>query len=167
MKSILSLLFVVGLLAGVAGGRAELPYPSFPAGVVAAYLNEDAAGSGWSSETFPRLIRYTAWPDAPGWDTVTVIKSFAILDAVVNGNKAKVKVAYSVLGLLANDTFKKAIASEAVTYSLSRAEGKWTVEEPQLMPHIAVGDVIRLSKARENQTPELKTSLGELQKLAR
>lgn len=154
-------------MSGVIEVRAELPYPTFPAGVVAAYLNEDAAGSGWSSETFPRLIRYAVWPDAPGWDTVTVIKSFSILDTAVSGHKAKVKVVYSVLGQLGNDTFKKAISSEAVTYSLSLANGKWTIEEPQLMPHIAVGDVIRLSKARENQTPELKVSLGELVKMSR
>lgn len=167
MKAIVGMLLAAAVMISVTAARAELPYPTFPAGVVAAYLNEDAAGSGWSSETFPRLIRYTAWPEAPGWDTVTVIKSFAILDTTVNGHKAKVKVVYSVLGQLGNDTFKKAISSETATYSLSWANGKWTVEEPQLMPHIAVGDVIRLSKARENQTPELKASLGELVKMSR
>ena len=165
MKAILGTFAIILAVSSVV--RAELPYPTFPAGVVAAYLNEDAAGSGWSSETFPRLIHYAVWPDAPGWDTITVIKSFAILDTTVSGNKAKVKVVYGVLGQLGNDTFKKAIASEAATYSLSRANGQWTIEEPQLMPHIAVGDVIRLSKSRENQTPELKVSLAELAKLTR
>ncbi|CAN5559621.1 hypothetical protein BH09VER1_BH09VER1_38630 [soil metagenome] len=165
MKSMVALLLAISGLNELA--LAESPYPSFPAGVMAAYLNEDAAGSGWSSETFPRLIRYAVWPEAPGWDTVTVITSFSIGDAKVSGSKAKIRVSYNVLGQLANDTFKKAPATETVTYSLSKAVGKWVVEEPQLMPHIAVADVIRLSKARETPTAELKVSLKELQGVSR
>lgn len=148
---------------GVRAGQE--PYPSFPVGVLAAYLNEDASGAGWSSETFPNLIRYAVWPEAPGWDTITVIHSFSIGEAKINGQKARVPVKYHVLGRMENDTFKPAPAVEEVTYELEREQGHWKVAEPQLMPHIAVADVIRISRQNTEPGAELKASLKALRKL--
>ena len=113
-------------------------YPGAPASVVAAYIEADGAGLALDSDTCPQVLRYTVWPDAPGWDTFAVIKSYDIGEVGRTGKKASVEIIYNVLGSLSATAFIRKPARERVSFELEKTQGRWKIVNPQLPPHLFV-----------------------------
>src|SRR6266542_3962570 len=91
-------------------------YPGAPASVTAAYIEADGKGLALDGEAAPKLLSYTTWPEAPGWDSFMVIKSYDIGEVGWTGNKASVTITYEVLGQIDGLTFTAKPAKEEVSF---------------------------------------------------
>src|SRR5262245_5616733 len=109
---VLSLLFGLGQTAS---------YPGTPRVVVEAYCKADFDGMQTSSETWPKFVRYAAWPDAPGWDTFTIVSGYTIASA----GRSRVRVVYHVLGALEGEVARAEPRDVTVEYRLVRRGGRW------------------------------------------
>lgn len=111
---------------------------------MAAFLEADGAGQALSSGTaMKKVLVYTIWEDAPGWDTFVLVTSYKIGDSVTQDSKAQVSVTYQVLGELhaldqsiADWKLVKKPVVEKVSFHLERVNGQWKITEPQLAPHL-------------------------------
>jgi hypothetical protein len=119
-------------------------YPGAPASVTAAYIEADGAGLALDGETAPKLLNYTTWKDAPGWDSFVVIKSYDIgavgwnKDNSRDGDKAYVQITYHVLGKVEGLKFTPKPADEEVYFDLVKKKGQWRIVKPQLAPRLFV-----------------------------
>jgi hypothetical protein len=151
---------------------ADAEYPGSPASVTAAYVEADGAGAALDSESLPKLLRYTSWDEAPGWDTAVVIKSYEIGAVGWNGDREKdgstavVEITYRVLGRLAGMQFIAEPAEEQVAFDLLRKDGRWQLIKPQLAPHLTVSAAIHaLEAAGAKDDATGKASLAQLRAL--
>lgn len=133
-----------------------------PVEIVQAFLTADAKGEALDGNV-QNVLQYTTWPDAPGWDVVTVTKSSSCRAGKESGDKATVVVTYENVGALAQTIFTALPDHETVTYTLVQQEGQWKIDEPQWQPHITPAKAIALLKAVGNA--EAKASIAELKKL--
>ena len=133
-----------------------------PVEVVQAFLAADAKGEALDGNV-QNVLRYTTWPDAPGWDTVTVTKSATCRAGKESRSKATVVVTYENVGALAQTIFTALPDQETVTYTLVQQGDQWKIDEPQWQPHITPTKAIALLKAVGNA--EAKASIAELKKL--
>jgi hypothetical protein len=141
-------------------------YPGAPASVVAAFIEADGEGLALSSDTFKQLVRYAVWPDAPGWDTFTVIKSYAIGEVGWTGKKASVQITYDVVGTFSALTFTPKPEKEAISFELRKRKDKWKIISPQLQPHLfVVSAITALEAAGAKDDAEGKASLEKLRRL--
>jgi hypothetical protein len=76
------------------------PVPKPPREVVLEYCRLDADGALTSSEGWPAISPLFVWPDAPGWDSFVVIRSYKVGKVKVTGRFASVPVTYEEVGLL-------------------------------------------------------------------
>ena len=138
-----------------------------PEVVLRKYVQGDADGKLTNSEGFHEMSPLFVWPDAPGWDTFTVINDYAIGKPRIHGARASIVVTYTVLGELdSTPSFRPADQShkkERVEYVLLRSRKHWTfaangapdeevngpplwrVEKPQLQPHISLGTAKKIA----------------------
>ena len=65
-----------------------------------------------SSETWPAFVRFAAWPDAPGWDTFTVVSGYTVAPA----GRARIRVVYHVLGVLEGEEARAEPRDKVVVY---------------------------------------------------
>ena len=165
---ILALLFTASPLL------ADTDYPGAPASVTAAYIEADGAGLALDGETAPKLLSFTTWDDAPGWDSFVVIKSYDIASAgwendkqhPKNGDKADVEIVYHVLGSMNGLVFVPKPADETVTFDLVRKKGRWKIVKPQIPPHLFLPDAIRaLETIGAKDDADGKASLRKLRAL--
>jgi hypothetical protein len=122
-------------------------YPGSPAAVVAAYIEADGEGKALSSDTSSQVLQYTTWPEAPGWDSMAVIKSYDIGEVGRTGNEANVQITYTVVGQLEGFNYTAKPAKEAVDFELVKTKGKWKIASPQLPPHLTVAGAATFLKA--------------------
>lgn len=141
--AILFVLFAVAVPAGVAQTPA---YPTTPRGVVEAYCRADFDGMQTSSETWPKFVRYAAWPDAPGWDTFTIVAGYTVASA----KGSRVRVVYHVLGALEGETARAEPRDVTVDYKLVRKGGRWKVATPQLDPHVSRAVALKILDGLEH-----------------
>lgn len=141
-------------------------YPGAPSSVVAAYIEADGAGRALDSDTSPQVLRYTTWPDAPGWDSLVVIKSYAIGEVGWSGRKASVQIVYEVLGSLEGLKFTSKPAKEDTTFQLEKTKGRWKIVSPQLSPHLfAPAAITVLETAGTRDDSDGKAALKTLRAL--
>lgn len=99
----------------------------------------DSLGVNLTSEgdTWKYVQDLAVWEDAPGWDGVTIIDGFEIVDETYDKNgTAKVTVKYHVIGDRSGEVAKKVNKDLKVTYEVLNLGGVWKIKEPQLEPHI-------------------------------
>jgi hypothetical protein len=134
LRLALAALAALAIVAVAADGRAPRgDYPATPRAVVEAYLAADLGGAQTASETWPSFARYAVWPDAPGWDTFTIVAGYTVSAA----GPARVKVVYHVLGVLEGEQARAERREQTVVYRLVRRRGAWKVAAPQLEPHVS------------------------------
>jgi len=156
----------LGFLLLLASPVFAADYPGAPASVTAGYIEADGKGLALDSDTFPQVQRFTVWPDAPGWDTFTVVKSYDIDEVGWTGNKASVQITYHVLGTLSAFTFTPKPADEIVSFELRKRKEKWKIISPQLQPHLFVASAIAaLETAGAKDDPDGKAALQKLRAL--
>ena len=129
---------------GVSVDASAAAYPTTPEGVVRAYLEADLRGAGTSSETFPSLRQYAVWPDAPGWDTFTIVSGYRTAAIGRNTRRATVRATYDVLGVLEGEEAKETPKEQVVEYVLVRRSGRWKIASPQLEPHVSTDVAMKL-----------------------
>jgi hypothetical protein len=133
------LAFLVTAAAPVASAPRG-PYPRTPRAVVEAYCKADFDGMQTDSDTWPWFARYATWPDAPGWDTFTIVAGYTVSPA----GPSKARVVYEVLGVLAGEEARAEPGPEEVVYTLARRGRRWKVDAPQLRPHVSPEVAMRL-----------------------
>jgi len=159
-------LAILALLLVAAAPAFAADYPGAPASVVAAYIEADGAGKALDGDTCSQVLRYTVWPDAPGRDTFTVIKSYDIGEVGWTGNKASVQITYDVLGPLSATTFTSKPTKEEVSFDLERTKGRWKIVGPQLPPHLFLpAGITALESAGAKADDAGKASLKKLRTL--
>jgi hypothetical protein len=133
----------------VPAARAQDPYPPAPAGVVEAFCAADFEGAQTDSDTWPRLARYATWPDAPGWDTFTIVTAYRVSPLSRTARAARVRVVYDVAGVLAGEEARAEPRTETHVFRLVRRGGRWTIAAPQLRPHVSAATALRLVERLE------------------
>lgn len=85
------------------------------------------------------LLKYTTWPDAPGWDELTVINSYKITPVQQKGSNAYTqffKVTYRTLGICSDIAYTPKIGVQTYLYHVIKVNNQWRVDGPQLEPHL-------------------------------
>jgi hypothetical protein len=132
--------FLLAAASAALVGRAAAAsdaYPAAPDAVVRAYCEADFKGMQTASETWHQLAQYAVWPDAPGWDTFTIVSGYTVSPARQTSRSAKVRVVYDVLGVLEGEVARRTPERPTVFYSLVRRSGRWKIASPQLDPHVS------------------------------
>ncbi len=156
----------VALLSLLVLATTVLAQSDSPEVVVRKYLQGDADGKLTSSEGFQAMSPLFDWPDAPGWDTFTVISDYALAKPHIVGKRATVLVTYTVLGELDStprfrpDDYRgkkvqylfvlrrKAWRWEnAGNGDAKRVKNppQWRIIQPQLQPHISLGTAKKIA----------------------
>lgn len=136
-------------------------YPPTPKGVMEKYLRLDAEAAGLSASTWPELGQYTTWPQALAWDTFVVIDRYQIGKVIQGHTRAQVRVTYQPLGQL-SDQFVPGTQPEAVVFYLNKVNGRWKVDGPALMPHVAFEVMKRRLEAKSTSDPKVKKANDDL-----
>jgi len=139
--------------AGVATARAAAApdaYPKAPERVVRAFCDADFGGAQTASKTWPSLAQYAVWPDAPGWDTFTIVAGYTVSPLRRTARSASIRVVYDVLGVLEGDEARETPERPAVIYRLVRRAGRWKVASPQLDPHVSPKIALRILDGLEH-----------------
>lgn len=127
-------------VTSVSAQRRTDAYPRSPRDVVEAYCAADFAGDQTASETWTRFARYAVWPDAPGWDTFTIVSGYTVEPR----GRTSVRVVYHVLGALEGEEAREERRDKTVEYTLVRRGGRWKVASPQLEPHVSPEVALRI-----------------------
>ncbi|MDE2466258.1 MAG: hypothetical protein KGO02_21470 [Alphaproteobacteria bacterium] len=112
-----------------------------PAAVMSEYCALDAKGARLSSQNplLNTMFSLVTWPEEPGWDSVHVIKKFAILGSHSKPTSATVTVGYAVLGQLSDLAFSRSSTRhQVVTFVLIKSGNEWRIQRPMIEPHISV-----------------------------
>lgn len=130
------------------------PPLSGPESIVREFCQRDFNGERTRSDTSARIEKLVLWEREPGWDTVTVVKSFRILSSRKINKKAIVVVEFDTLGEMPAWDFVLKREKERVQFTLQLGDqewqwkndevvlvpGKlqWRITEPVLQPHISL-----------------------------
>jgi hypothetical protein len=137
MKRLPCFVFLAALaLATAHPGSAASEYPASPKALMERYLQLDADAAGLSAATWPELGQYTAFPQAPKWDTFVIIDRYEIGKILEGHTRAQVRVTYSPVGQL-SDKFTADSKPETVIFYLNKVQDQWKVDSPALMPHVS------------------------------
>ncbi len=135
-RKLLSLILLAIFALSPAAGSSSLKLGK--AGlVVQKFCRLDAAGKRLSSDFHDLIQPLVSWEEEPGWDVLTRIQSFKIVQEEDSGSSARVKVIYEVTAV-PDDTGNMIPTrqKEEVIYTLKPIKGRWRITEPQLMPHV-------------------------------
>jgi hypothetical protein len=153
--NIISRLLIFGifvLCAVSAGGQTSTPQE-----VLNKFLKLDFDGARLDSEGFKKVFPLTDWPDAPGYDSSIIVRSYKVGEPQVQRSQAKIVVTYEVVGMIAGNTAWEAYADNpksetfkddvTITYVLVLKNGKWKVHEPNQAPHISIDVALKNEEA--------------------
>lgn len=145
---------VAFFLFAVAGVNGQT---STPQDVLNKFLKLDFDGARLDSEGFKKVFPLTDWPDAPGYDSSIIVRSYKAEPPQIRGNAAKVVVTYDVVGMIAGNTmwepYKGDPSSESfkdqvkISYELVLKNGRWKVHEPNEAPHISLDLALKNEEA--------------------
>jgi hypothetical protein len=155
MKLRASDLVFIGLWAGAGVWAASAPYPATPKAVVEEYLRLDAEAAGLSPSTWPELGRLTNYPQAPKWDSFTVIDRYEIEKTLEGHTRAQIRVTYHPLGQL-SDHFTPDTKPEHVVFYVNLAQGQWKVDSLSGMPHVSFNVMKKRLNASSAANPKMK-----------
>jgi hypothetical protein len=133
------------LLAGCAALAQSAP--KSPREVVAEYCRLDAEGALTSSDGWPTISPLFVWPDAPGWDSFVVIRSYKVGKQKVTGRFASVPVTYEEVGILdSTPRFQPSCHSggacnvtTTVTFHLVYSNKHWVMDKEDNPDHEEAG----------------------------
>jgi hypothetical protein len=139
---------------------ASQQYPSTPKAVVGAYCAADATGARLKKETLGKTDAYVAG-DSTWWNVATVISNYYVIWSKVNGDHAKVWVAYRIQGrYLQGWEPLKTKQWKTEIFSLELVDGKWKILSPGLEPRIILRAV---APNRETKPADLAQIFPSLQ----
>lgn len=119
-----------------------------PREVVKFFCGLDAEGARIEDTALRGEIhKLDAWDEEPGWDEVTVIRSFSVGDAESYGNFSHVEVKFTVIGTLTEGRLEPMPPIQTVEFHLERRGKVWTIESPLYEPHVFRSELMhQLSK---------------------
>ena len=158
------------------------PPLSSPESIVREFCHRDFDGERTRSDTSAKIENLVLWEVEPGWDTVTVVKSFRSLSSRVVNKKAIVVVEFDTLGEMPAWDFVLKRQKERVHFTLQLGDrewqwkndepvlvpGKlrWRITEPVLQPHISLPYSIEhtrwLIRTQDDPKHELDVTLKSL-----
>ena len=125
--------------------------------VLTQFVKLDFGGARLDSDGFKKVFPLTDWPDAPGYDSSIIIKSYKIGAPTMRAGKTVIPVTYDVVGFMSGNVMWEAYAdnpnSESfkdqvkVNYELVTKKGQWKVHEPDTLPHISVAVALKNEEA--------------------
>ena len=145
--------------------------------VVETYCRADYDGANLSTDNYkksslPELV-VAGECEAPGWDTVSLVKAYSIKTVEVKGENASVEVQYEVLGEVpgAQEVEVKK-QKENYIFRLKKVGDGWKLITPaDLKPHIAIDTAIRhikelyeMGKMTQPNAPKVIERLKELKR---
>jgi hypothetical protein len=146
-----ALVVLLLLASGVSGQTAT------PQDVLNKFLKLDFDGARLDSDGFKQVFPLTDWPDAPGYDSSIIVRSYKVEPAQVRGSSARIVVNYEVVGMIAGNTMWEAYAGNPssetfkdqvkLTYELVLKNGRWKVHEPNEVPHISIDVALKNEEA--------------------
>jgi len=155
----LLVLLITTCLGAASGGDSKAHVHLSPESVVKRYCQKDFDGARTKSETYSQVEHLFLWPAEPGWDILTVVKSYRILSSHVQGKHAVVTVEYETLGDIAAWDFKEEHKSMQVEFKLELGSKEWIwksdepvlvtsnlawrITSPVIQPHISVPYAIK------------------------
>lgn len=158
-RQLLTLVSVIAACAATLSGDSNSGVRPTPESVVKQYCQKDFDGARTSSKTYSQMEHLFLWPDEPGWDTVTVVKSYRIIASKLRGNIAVVTVEYQSLGEIAAWEFREENKSERVKFTLELGSKEWVwkkdepvlaasklawrITDPIMQPHISIPYAIK------------------------
>lgn len=149
-----------------------------PKQVVEEYCKLDAAGALTSSEGWPTISPLFVWPDAPGWDTFTVVRRYTVGAEKKVGRTATVPVEYEVAGVLdSTPRFRPAkVKKVTVVYHLvydnkrfvmdadgnpdrevASGAARWRIAKPQNEPHVSYEKALAMANDWLANAPDAAT----------
>lgn len=134
-----------------------------PCQLVEAFIAADSEGMQTSSEYWPLVQRFTDWKDGPGYDEVTVVRSYDINSLSVNDNGASVSVTYEVIGRMYQtgnsscpsgycQQIDSTVKGRQSVVFLLRTDGtRWWIASPSEGPKISVQVAYRwVTESKDN-----------------
>jgi hypothetical protein len=140
---------------------------SAPLTVVQEYVSRDAQGERLRSNAW--FMSVVTWPDDPGYDSHTAIRSYTVSPAQVTGDSAVVQVEYRVLAwIVAGDTNSTRVmphdSLETQRFRLVRTDGKWLIAGPQIDQHVLLDRARQLSLFGAADRARLDSIVGAVQR---
>jgi hypothetical protein len=128
-----------------------LPISAFandsPENIVEFYCQHDFEGARLSGKTWGKIAQLITWQDEPGWDTITVISSFVIIDSKQGENEADVIVEYGPsTNIQPGEQYEIMTDPKRVHFQLKNINGIWKISGPMIMPHVSEEIVIKRLK---------------------
>jgi len=152
------------------------PPRSSPESVVRQFCQQDFDGARTRGATSAKIEGLVLWEFEPGWDTVTVVKSFRILSSHKLAKKAIVVVEFETLGEMPAWDFVLKREKERVQFTLQLGDREWQwkndeavlvpgrlqwrITEPVLQPHISLPYSIEHTKWLIGTQDDPKHQLG-------
>jgi hypothetical protein len=128
-----------------------------PVSVVRQYVKRDANGERLG--TNPWFESVVTWPQDPGYDSHTVIRSFQVEPPpTIAGSPATIMVKYEVIGWIVSSGFLPQEKLEAFPFVVVRTDEGWLIQSPQIDQHI----LPEAAAAMKFLTPEDATRIREL-----
>jgi hypothetical protein len=115
---------------------ARRPAAIDPVGIVRQYVKRDADGERLGPN--PWFESIVTWPQDPGYDSHTVIRSYKVEPPKsIAGSPARILVRYDVLGWIVSTGFIPQDKQEAFEFVVVRTDDKgWLIDAPQIDQHI-------------------------------
>jgi hypothetical protein len=145
--------------------------------LVETYCIADFDGANLSTENYRKsslpMFVLVGENEAPGWDTVSLVKAFTIKAVDVKGETATAVVSFDVLGEVPGAQRVNANRrEEAYTFRLKKVDGRWKLILPaDLQPHISVDTAIshiqglyETEKESQSNAPKVIERLRELKR---
>jgi hypothetical protein len=115
-----------------------------PEKIVENYCQHDFEGSRLSGKTWREIANLITWQDEPGWDIITVISSFAIIDSKQGENEADVIVEYSPsMNIQPGEQYEILTDPKRIDFHLQNVNGIWKISSPMIMPHVSEEVVLK------------------------
>lgn len=131
-----------------------------PVGLVRQYVKRDGDGERLApADWFQQVV---TWPQEPGYDSHTVIRSYRVERPPSIEGSAKIQVRYELIGWVVpgkpHSTFIPWEGTEVFTFVVIRDEQGWRIAEPMIDQHV-LAEVVA---AGSNLSPEDAALIREL-----
>jgi len=178
----LLVLLIATCLGTASGEDSKANVQLSPESVVKQYCQKDFEGARTKGETYSQVEHLFLWYAEPGWDSLTVVKSYRILSSHVQGKHAVVRVEYETLGDIAGWDFKEVHKPVQVEFKLElgskewiwksdepvlvKSNMAWRITAPVIQPHIsppyAIKHITWLVQTQNDPKHQLENVLARL-----
>lgn len=129
-----------------------------PMGLVRQYVKRDADGERLGPN--PWFESVVTWPQDPGYDSHTVIRSYKVeVPKNMGGSPVKILVKYDAIGWIVSSGFVPQENLEAFDFVVVRTEDAgWQIDEPQIDQHV----LFEVAASLKSLSPEDSALIREL-----